>query len=116
MLKDVKIMMDESSRQSLDMLRSNLAELLAPLRQISDFAQEFADIKDSLNNLSDDTHKKINDLTDSLDMDQIRSSLKLVVQGQENICQKLTKISENADDFKSAFAQIDWISPVKDAK
>ena len=116
MLKDVKIMMDESSRQSLDMLRSNLDYLLDPLKQISSFAQEFSDIKDSLNNISDDMHQKINDLTDSLDLSQIHSTLKLVVQKQEKIGQELTKLSKKNDDFVSAFSQINWDNSAQDSK
>ncbi len=116
MLDQVKVMMDESSKQSLDVLRRHFAELFEPLRQISDFTQDLADIKDSLNNLSDDVHKKINDLTDALDPDQIRKNLRHLVQAQEDINQKLTQISENINDFKSALIQIDWNSPVKDSK
>ena len=70
-------------KQSLDVLRRHFAELFEPLRQISDFTQDLADIKDSLNNLSDDVHKKINDLTDALDPDQIRKNLRHLVQARK---------------------------------
>ena len=111
MLDDVKIMMDETSRQSLDMLRRSLSEVLEPISRISDIGQKVSDLEDSVAGVSKDVSRKVDDLTDSLDFDSLKNNLRLLLQGQEKIFKEISKLTENANELKAALTQIDWDTP-----
>ncbi|MBQ7177164.1 MAG: hypothetical protein IJS08_07090 [Victivallales bacterium] len=116
MLENVKIIMDETSKQSLDTLRGNLSELLAPLEELPQRLDAKLDgIKDEIGNLSDDTRKRFEDLEEAMDLSPLRKDLRNLAEGQATLIKKLDAISKALDDFEASFTQIDWDSPIKKA-
>ena len=113
MIDDEKILMDEASRQSLDLLRESLSELLGPISKISDIGQEVSSLEDSIAEVSNNVSRKVDDLSEAMDMDSIRANLRLILQGQERILKMLAGITESENELKSALAQVDWDAPVE---
>ncbi len=111
-LENMKIIMDEASQQSLDVLRGNLSELLNPLKELSGFNEKLEGIKEEISDFSNDTKRKINDLEDAMDISQLRRDMKKLLDGQAVLAQKLDAISKNLEGFQASFAQIDWDSPI----
>ena len=111
-LENMKIIMDEASQQSLDVLRGNLSELLTPLKELSGFNEKLDGLKEEISDLSNDTKRRINDLEDAMDISQLRREMKNLLDGQAVLAQKLDAISKCLEGFQSSFAQIDWDSPI----
>ena len=112
-LENMKIIMDEVSQQSLDVLRGNLSELLAPLKELSQqFDGKLEGIKDEISKCSDETKRKIGNLEDAMDISPLRKEMRRLLDGQEALAKKLDAISKALEVFQASFAQIDWDSPI----
>jgi len=113
-LENMKIIMDEASQQSLDVLRQNLSELLDPLKELPQrFDNKLDGLKEEISSLAADTKRQIDNLEDAMDILPLRKDMRNILENQEAIVQKLDAISKTLDDFLTSFAQIDWDSPTE---
>ena len=106
MLKQVKVLTDEQTRQSLNRLREDFAEILAPLQKLDNIQQSLYELADAGNDTEAALGRKIDELADAVS--SIKSKTSEILDLQQEALNKINAVNAEISEFKNALNNINW--------
>lgn len=106
MLKQVKVLTDEQTKQSLYRLRDDFAEILAPLEKLDSIQAALNELSDRNDDLGTEIGRKISDLSDNIS--SIKSKTNEIIDMQQDNLNKVNAIHSEISEFKNALNEINW--------
>lgn len=106
MLKQVKVLTDEQTRQSLNRLRDDFAEILAPLEKLDSMQATLNELSEHNSDLTSEIGRKISDLSDNIS--SIKSKTNEILDMQQDNLSKVNAIHAEISEFKNALNEINW--------
>lgn len=98
MIEQVKMLMDEQSREALQRLRSDFEEILRPLNSLNDLRQNLDSLSESQEESATAVQRKVCDIADALG--ESKQSLDGVNEGCRLIAHQLTEIGTDVSMVK----------------
>lgn len=98
MIEQVKMLMDEQSREALRRVRSDFEEILKPLNSLNDLRQKLDSISESQEESETEVRRKVGDIADTLG--ESKQSLEGVSEGCRLIAHRLTEIGTDVSMVK----------------
>lgn len=106
MLEQVKVLTDEQTRQALNRLRDDFAEILAPLKKLDSIQSTLDELSNCNNDLESAIGRKISDLSDSIS--SIKTNVTEIVDNQYDSLNKVNLIYAEIIGFKDILNEINW--------
>jgi vacuolar-type H+-ATPase subunit I/STV1 len=106
MLKQIKVLTDEQTKQSLNRLRNDFAEILAPLEKLDSIQTTLSELSDRNDDLGTEIGRKISDLSDNIS--SIKSKTNEILDMQQDNLSKVNAIHAEISEFKNALNEINW--------
>ncbi len=106
MLKQVKVLTDEQTRQSLSRLRDDFAEILAPLEKLDSIQAALEGLAERDSDLESSIGQKIADLSDSIAT--VRSKTDEMLENQQDGLKKINFIYTEVSELKNILNAINW--------
>ena len=106
MLDRVKVLTDEQTRQSLQRLRDDFAEILAPLEKLDSVSESLSDLAERSEELESSIGGKINDLADNISA--IKKKTTEILDIQQECLNKTNSVHSEIIEFKNALNAINW--------
>lgn len=106
MLEQVKVLTDEQTRQSLNRLRDDFAEILAPLKQLDSIQLTLNELSDLNNDLESVIGRKISDLSDHIS--SVKIKMNEILDNQNDGLNKVNHIHAEIMGFKNILNEINW--------
>lgn len=98
MIEQVKMLMDEQSREALQRIRSDFEGILKPLNLLNDLRQKLDSISESQEESATAVQRKVGDIADTLG--ESKQSLEGVSEGCSLIAHRLTEIGTDVSMVK----------------
>ena len=106
MLNQIKVLTDEQTRQSLNRLRENFAEILTPLEKLDSIESALSEFLERYDDLGIEIGRKISDLSDNVS--SIKSKTNEILDMQQDSMNKINSIYTEINEFKNALNNINW--------
>ncbi len=106
MLKKVKVLTDEQTRQSLSRLRDDFAEILAPLEKLDSIQTILEGLNEHDSDLESSLGRKIADLSDNIAA--IKSKVSELLENQQDGLTKINFIHMEITELKNSLNTITW--------
>lgn len=106
MLKQVKVLTDEQTRQSLSRLREDFAEILAPLEKLDSIQAALEGLSERDSDLESSIGRKITDLSDSIAA--VKGKVNEVLENQQDGLNKINVIYTEVTELKNILNAINW--------
>ena len=106
MLKKVKVLTDEQTRQSLSRLRDDFAEILAPLKKLDSIQTILEGLNEHDSDLESSLGRKIADLSDNIAA--IKSKVSELLENQQDGLTKINFIHTEITELKNSLNTITW--------
>lgn len=106
MLKTVKVLTDEQTRLSLNRLRDDFAEILAPLEKLDSIREDLQGLVERNDDLESSIGRKIADLSDSVAA--VKSKVNELLENQEDCLNKINFVYTEVTGFANILNTINW--------
>lgn len=104
--KEIKVLVDEQSKQTMDRLKSSFETLLDPLTQISGLASLLEDLNGNVQHGNQSLAQKLSEVEENLST--VKKKCAEIAELQEDTLSKVSLIKNEIEEFKQAIKNIQW--------